>query len=621
MSQAGVLIPTDRHRVVARVALMLAATGILYGCSLTVLKVPCWAVFIAVAAIAWPIWCYQVEHVLFERRAILAGLAHEASRIRRWFWTGRVSRVLQVFVAIFWATLLLAFASLLGPWQWLVLAVDAVVLALLIRPITMWLAREVRAGQSGRAARRWPLAWINIAILGLTFFAIDFYLVGAPDTRGLAWHEVAAKVFLDVNGNATCSVAGGLVGGLATFNALVWHAAEILIPSLPNQGLKWVAWALFLLQAGVIAFALTRLHLGLVALLDRPGLQPGASAESSRAFLVTMTVVLVLGGVMALAMRDFDASSLAARGRQAIAWANPCRPDPNALAELKGSLDTQLQKVRVQEQSRASERVDVAIDALFAQAENGVEGYLDWYFTVVGEYERLAAMVAGNFAQSMREELERRVFGEAFSSRLEQESRVIAAEAQARISQAAIELGAQVKSGVQSKPCLLGELDLPALRGIERDAIRASTAVVSGAGVAIATWLLARRAATAATTSAASKRVFQGAAKLAGRSVTKRTGSMLIAAAGGSVVCGPLAPLCAIAAGTVAWITLDKAFIEIDELRFRDEMRKELLETLHTQKAELASELRGLHQAEIDQALSGVQQSVQRAFVPIRDGL
>lgn len=617
--QVGALLPTDRHREVTHVALMLAATAILYAFSLAVLKAPCWVLFFFVAAIAWPIWHYQREYALFERRAILVGLAHEASRIRRWFWTGQVSRVLQVFVAIIWATLLLALASLLNPWQWLVLAMDAVVLALLIRPITIWLAREVRAEQSGVAARRWPLAWINIAIFGLAFFAIDFYVVGAPDTRGLAWHEVAEKAFLVVNGNATCPVAGSLVGVLATLDALAWHTAEILIPSLPNQVLKWVAWTLFLLQAGVIAFALTRLHLGLVVLLDRRGLQPEAPAESSRAFVVTMTVVLVLGAVMALAMRDFDASSLAARGRQVIAWANPCRPNPNALAALKGSLDSQLQKVRVQERSRASASANAAIDALFAQAENSVDGYLDWYFTVVGEYQRLGAMLAGKFAESMREGLERRVFGEAFNERLEQASRKIAAESQARISEAAMGLGAQVKSSVQSKPCLLGEINLVALGSIEHDARRASTAAFGG--VAIAAGLLARRAATAATTKAASKPVFRGAASLAGRVVTKRPGPVLVAAAGGAAVCGPMAPLCALAAGAVTWITLDKAFIKIDELRFRDEMRAELLESLRTQKAEVASELRGLQEAAIDQAVSGVQQSVQRAFVPVREGL
>lgn len=600
---------------------MLAGTAALYALSLAVLAAPCWALFFVVAATAWPIWCYRHEHASFERRAILTGLTHQASRIRRWFWTGRLSGVLQTFAAAFWATLLLALASLLEPWQWTVLALDAVVLASLVRPVTAWLAREVRAGQCGLAARRWPLAWINVAILGIAFFVVDFHLIGAPDTRGLAWNEVAAAAFAAPSGEAACSAAGALVGGLAALDALAWHGAEILIPSLPNQRLKWAAWALFLLQAGVIAFTFTRLQLGLLAWLERRAPQPGAPAESSRPFLVAMGLLWMAAAGMALAIRDFDVSSLAARGRQAVAWADPCRTDPHAVAVLERNLDVRLQTLRRQEQNGAAERADAAIDALFAQAEAGVDDYLDWYFTVVGEYQRLGALLGGRFAESMRAELERHVFGEAFASRLEQASRDIAAQSRAQISAAAMELGADVRSAVDARPCLVGEIDLPAIGAIERDALRASAAALGGVGVATATRLLLRRAAAAATAKAASKRVFQGAASLAGRAATRRTGSTLVASAGGAAVCGPLAPLCALAAGAAAWIALDKALIEIDELRFREELRAEILESLNEQKAAMASELRRLHEAAIDQAVSALHQSVKRVFVPARDGL
>lgn len=621
MTQGAALITANRHRVVTRVALLLAATATLYGFSLAVRKAPCWALFFAVAVIAWPIWCYQIEHTLFERRAILSEVTHEASRLRRLLWKGQVSRVLQTFVAIFWATLLLVFASLLGPWQWLVVVADAVILALLIGPITKRLAPEVRAEQSGRAARRWPLALINIAILSLAFFAIDFYFVGAPDSRGLAWNEVAEKAFQAVYGNAACSVVGVLVGGLAALNALAWHAAQILIPSLPNPGLKWAAWSVFLLQAGVIAIALTRLHLGFVTLLDRQGVLPEAPAESSRAFLVTMTLVFMLCAAIALVMRDFDASALASRGRQAVAWANPCRSDPNAIVALKKSVDSQLQNVRSQENKRTSNSANAAVDALFQQAEKGVDNYLDWYFSVVGEYQRLGAMVAGNFADTMHQEQESRVFGKGFIVRLEQQSHVIAAESQERIFRAAVELGTQVKTGVESKPCLLGQINLVALGNVKRDALRASTAAVSGGVVGIAAGMLARKAATTSLKNAASKQIFKGAASIAGRTVTKRTGTMLIAAVSGAAVCGPFAPLCAFLAAGATWIGLDKAFIEIDELRFRNEMRKELLETIQSQKAVLASEMHSLHRNAINKAVSGVEQSLKHAFVPVREGL
>lgn len=606
------------QRALAAVALTLAATATLYALSRLVAIAPCGVLFFAVAALAWPIWRYQREHALFARRALLAGLSEEASRLRRWFWAGRVASGLQVFVALLWATLLLALASQLGPEHWLVLAVDAVLLAGLVGPVTDWLGRELRPGQAGRAARRWPLAWINVGLLALMFFAVDFAVVGAPDTRGLAWQQVADRSFQTVYSGTTCALAGGLVGGLATLDALAWHAAEVLIPGLPNPALKGVAWTIFLLQAGLIAFALTRLQLGLLAFLDQRD-AASAPAESSRIFVVTVGVLLMLGVAMTLAWRGFDPGALAARARQTIAWANPCRTDPALLATLKFRLDGQLQELRGRESSHVRGRADAAVEVLFVEAEGRVDAYLDWYFTVLGEYQRLGAVLNGGYAEAMRRELEQRVFGEAFSARLEQVSREIAAESQVRLGEAAKSFGGQLQAGLQSSPCLLGQIDPAALGDIERDAWRASSAAFGGAGVAIAAGLLARKAATAATTRAASQRVFKGAASLAGRAVTKRSGTTLLAAAGGAAVCGPLAPLCALAGGAVAWITFDQAFIRIDELRFRDEMRAELIESLQAQKVELTSQFRAQHEAALDQALVGLQQSVQRVFVPARD--
>jgi hypothetical protein len=101
----------------------------------------------------------------------------------------------------------------------------------------------------------------------------------------------------------------------------------------------------------------------------------------------------------------------------------------------------------------------------------------------------------------------------------------------------------------------------------------------------------------------------------------KRTGTTLVAAAGGAALCGPLAPLCALAAGAVTWITLDKAFITIDELRFRDEMRAEILASAAEQKAALAVALALQHHAEIDRTVSAIGGSVERLFVPAREGM
>jgi hypothetical protein len=399
---------------------------------------------------------------------------------------------------------------------------------------------------------------------------------------------------------------------LSAVDALTWHASEVLIPSLPHAGLKAVAWALVLLQAGIVAYTVTRLYLGLVAVLDRT--QP----TSSRDFVATTVALVVLYLLCLLALRGFDGTWLAARARAAVAWINPCRMDATKVDSLRADLKARLQKARVEEQQRATERVDATVDALYAD----VDRYLDWYFTVIGEYQRLGALATGRFAEQMTAELEQRIFGDEFAAALEQASRVLASESQARLSALGGELGAQVKSGIASRPCWADKVDFAALGNLERDALRASASMGGGAAAGVFTArFLARRAAAAAAAKASSKRVFQGAASLAGRAAVKRTGTTLVAAAGGAALCGPLAPLCALAAGAVTWITLDKAFITIDELRFRDEMRAEILASVAEQKASLSEALALQHHAEIDRTVSAIGSSVERLFVPAREGM
>ena len=57
----------------------------------------------------------------------------------------------------------------------IVLAVDAIVLGLLVPRITVWMESEARPEQSGLVARRWPLVSINITLLAISFFVIDFF--------------------------------------------------------------------------------------------------------------------------------------------------------------------------------------------------------------------------------------------------------------------------------------------------------------------------------------------------------------------------------------------------------------------------------------------------------------
>src|SRR5688572_28371820 len=102
----------------------------LYGVVRALPPSPCWALFPLLALLAWPIWRQHAEASIFTRRALLAGITREDSRVRRWLWAGRVSAVFHVVTALAWAVVLVGLASTFTPWHWGVLAADVIVLAM-----------------------------------------------------------------------------------------------------------------------------------------------------------------------------------------------------------------------------------------------------------------------------------------------------------------------------------------------------------------------------------------------------------------------------------------------------------------------------------------------------------
>lgn len=590
----------------------------LYAAARALAVSPCWAIFIPLVLLAWPIAFGAAGYALFARRAVLAGAFREESRIRGVLWGGGVMKVVHAITALFWAALTLGLAALLDPIHWIILVVDALLIAVVLGPVRRRVESEIRAEHAEVVALRWPLMLGNLALLAVAFFLLDFFFVGAPDTRGFTWQGVFDQGWDRGMEAAACPAAGMLLGFLAAMERLAWHAGEVLIPSMPHREMRFLAWALLLLQAGILAYGFTRLLLGTVALF---------SSADRRGFAAPFWTTAALIGAaylyMVWSLQGADAEALRQRARQATLWANPCKIDVAAAQKLREGMRLELTAARAAARAEAAQQIDERLDAVFAEAESGVDRYLDWYFTVLGEYQRLGALAAGELDTMMVQSLERHLFGDGMlGERLEQASSEIARGAQARMSTAAASLGLNAQVRVKEEPCRLGAIDLGALGDTRRDLARVSTAAGGGALVAgVAVRSLARTAVKTAATRASSRSTVRVATGLLGRQVTKRGGTIGLAAAAAAACApgGPLAIVCGLGAGIISWLAFDKALITIDEALFRDAMKKEILDTLAEQRRQLGEALRVQHFSTIDQMAQSLEASLDRVFVPARD--
>jgi hypothetical protein len=587
---------------------------------------PCWALFAIVVAIAWPIWHYAREYALFHRRAVLASVALEDSALRRWFWRARAIGLLQALGALLWAALLAAFSALLTLPQWLLLAADTVIFAAMIPLVRRGVATQIRDAHVAMIARRWPLLLGNVALLAVGFFVIDFFIAGAPDTRGLAWYAVAENAFGAYAGNSRCAIAGVLIGSVNVVDVMTWHASQVIIPSLPRVELKVAAWVAVLLKASVVSWAFTRLLLGATALAEAAALR-GANGAAHREFPTDFVVtVLAVGAALLLlaAVPGIDRLAMPQGVRSVVAWTNPCRAEASALRAMQPALHSEIDRARADASADAGRQVDAAVSAAFANADAKIDAYLDWYFSVLGEYERLGAAVTGDFAKRMQDELERRILGELHvEEMLDEASRRIAGESIARFEKLAADVANELLQGMRVKPCLPDAIDRVALRGLDRDRFRASIAASGGVIAAVGARALAARAASAMATRLAAGQGFRAAANVAGKVASRRAGTMTLAVAAASACApgGPLAAVCALVAGAVSWLAIDYGLIKIDEIRFRDQMRAEIVQAVRDVERQLAADVNAQQQALIDQLVAKTVESVDRAFVPARQGL
>lgn len=588
-------------------------------------EMPCWGVFLMLALASWPFWWQRVEYFLFRRQLVLEGAMQPGSRVRKVFWKGSLMRVVQVLAALVLAALLLAFLSRLGVYHWLMLAIDVPVIVLIHELANRRLAGTVRGEYCGIVARRWPVLLVNGLLLTLAFMLTDFYLAGVVDTRSFSWQELARLSFSGSVDVSTCLPWGVVSGAVATLEMLAWHGSQLIIPGLPDLNMQYIAWGAFLLRAATVAWLYTALLLGMIGLLERRAAGRPAGTAGNTVSLVFLTTILFLAVI-------FYAASLGLvrllEDMQAPveildpATANDCRPDPVARAQLIAQLDDEVAATRGETIELVSSQAGKSVDALFADVGQGVDSYLDWYFTVLGEYQRLAAVFSADVAGTMSEQLSSHLFANSnFDQRLAELDDQLAGMATDRF----VALTPQLSDSIARADCMPDDLASLPPSTLNYDALRASVAAGSGVGMGLVTSkLLASKTTSAVVGKVAAKKSFQTGAAVVSKTLAKKGSSTLLSTGVGTAICaptGPVAILCGVTAGLVTWFSVDKALVELDEAMNREEMRADILAVLDEQRQILTGQLVDRHVIRIDRMAEHVDQTIDRIFIPASDGL
>lgn len=267
-------------------------------------------------------------------------------------------------------------------------------------------------------------------------------------------------------------------------------------------------------------------------------------------------------------------------------------PDPLDACELERRAERQWRAFRERlvrrELPETEDAIRRGIDKAFAPIYTGLPAFLDWHYSVIGQYTQLGQAALGTLQ-------------EEFSARLFAGLRERVASASADVDQVlGDELRRSIRLWVRNEGQTLptealrttyqGILDAVVTDTVERFTVTAVTSGVAAAGAGAAGMVgaaalgrgLTRRLAASATGRTAGR---------AGAGVGSRWGTAMVGAAVGAVV-GPVgAAISGVLAGAAAWLALDSAFVNIDEYLNRSSFERDLIELVNESKREIETAL------------------------------
>ncbi|GAA9007589.1 hypothetical protein HpHA117_05060 [Helicobacter pylori] len=243
-------------------------------------------------------------------------------------------------------------------------------------------------------------------------------------------------------------------------------------------------------------------------------------------------------------------------------------------------------------------KVDAQIDNLFDPIENNVDKFLDWHYSIKGDYSELALFAAKKTDLSAEDAvanvLQEKLLGKDYKQRLDAITK---------------KLSKTYGSLLNQHEKFVSET---ALKGVDTD-LSQNAKILDTLGDEVARKLKANFTGTIGATAGVSGLAIM--AKLTPKLVAKigaklgaKVGGKFLAKIGttlsGSWTCGPFAPACAI----TLWFGSDAAINFIDEWLHRDDFKKEILNNIN----EMKKNLKESYKISFDNSITKFSQEFQK---------
>jgi len=577
-----------------------------------------WVNSVLVAAlfvIAWFIYQYQAPWQLYRRRAWLAHYTQSGGALRRLLWRQTFAMLLLSVQALIAALLLIVFASGLERLEWYVLWAALPFFFLIVISPPKILVREISPTLVALARLRVAVIVITI-ITAIAMVALTLFWLEAPDYRGSNIRSLLLSEY-EAGSQAGGPLFGVLFGLNSSLDAGLWFAMQSAADAtmaLP-RGVKIFAWSSFLIVktataalfwtalAGFLAFVWAFRGMARLAPPRLPG-------NGQMAF--GLVIVLTL----------FGSSFLYSPG-----WLSLMRPEsltqfaglqsncvsPQKKRQMKAESAQHLEMQSNAGLGRIESRMDDQLNAIYLSAEQGVDEFLDWHYSIRGQYSQLGVWAASRLGGQSYESFIQSRMASYISAPMEEKLSALDSDLQSAFEFEVASLGRQHASYLDSlmdEDCLQFGLAVPTLPA---QLARTTAGLGSIAGL---------------SSYAATRLGFRFAMRRGGQAVATRSASRFASRAATSgvssssgVLCGPMVVVCAPVLAAGAWLGTDWLINRADEAMHREELKQVIMEALSNDRVERAAGLMEAYSLAMEDIENDVQNWQQQRYRILRDGI
>ena len=246
--------------------------------------------------------------------------------------------------------------------------------------------------------------------------------------------------------------------------------------------------------------------------------------------------------------------------------------------------------------------VDKEVDNLFYPVEQNIDKFLDYHYSVIGEYAELGTMAFGDVNKMIEEKL----FGKDFAERVNQSSSYMQKQYRIRINSHLSAVDKYATEGVDKN--INNQVFLNLQESIKNNGIRLSTQAIVPAGV-----MLGTKVAAVISAKLAAKATVKGVTKAGSKAATKYAAAGTGMAAG--TLCGPFVWICSPVAAGILWVATDVVVISGNEYFTRDELKKEILLSLNENKTRLKNSYKQAYGQSFQKLSTSVKKKYQNTAI------